>query len=173
MPETNNPLGTMLAQATQTMKSQWQQLVTIAFALSRDRGDVGQVSHTLARASGTSEDSIKRKIIAIQYAQSRGHSEEVVVKMGQTRVLSEYGKSKKQEKYEQMVNLTFKVPGSVRETVLVEFDRVKRILGISTSEQMFDFIVSQLRASTDDELRHAAGDLKHEVATKEAGESAP
>ena len=87
-------------QATQTMRSQWQQLVTIAFALSRERGDVKQVSHQLARASGQSEDSILRKILAIQHAQSLSFSEEDVAKMGQTKVLSEYGKKKKADKYD-------------------------------------------------------------------------
>jgi hypothetical protein len=157
MPENINPLGTMLAQATQTMRSQWQQLVEIAFALSRDRGDVDQVSHQLARASGQSEDSIKRKILAIQHAQGLSFSEEDVTKMGQTKVLSEYGKSKKQNKYEDMVWIRFQLPGSQKEIVTQQFERVKKVLGLKTSEQLFDFLIAQLQQTSEDELRHAAG----------------
>lgn len=157
MPETPNPLGTMLAQATQTMRSQWQQLVEIAFALSRDRGDVEQVSHQLARASGTAEDSIKRKILAIQHAQTLGYSEEEVSKMGQTRVLSDYGKKKKQDKYEDLVWLKFQIPGSQREVARQQLDRVCKVLDLKTSEQLWDFLLAELSTASDEDLRHAAG----------------
>jgi hypothetical protein len=154
---TPNPLGPILAQMTQTMRSQWQQLVTIAFALSRDRGDVEQVSHQLARASGTSEDSIKRKILAIQHAQGLNFSEEEVAKMGQTKVLSDYGKKKKQDKYESFVWLKFQLPGSQREVARQALDRVCELCAFKTSEQLWDFLIAQLASATDDELRHAAG----------------
>ncbi|HXP82618.1 MAG TPA: hypothetical protein VN976_22150 [Verrucomicrobiae bacterium] len=154
---TPNPIGSMLAEATQTMRSQWAQLVKIAFALSRDRGDVDQISHQLARASGQSEDSIKRKIVAIQYAQSLNFTEEDVTKKGQTQVLSDYGKSRKQQKYEEMVYLKFRIPGSQREVAQQQFDHICQVCEFKTSEQFIDFLIAQLSAASDDELRHAAG----------------
>jgi hypothetical protein len=157
MTETTNPLNALLAKSAESLKSDWRDLVAVAVALTRDRGDVDQVAHQLARASGTAEDSIKRKIVAIQYSQSLGFDEADIVKKGQTATLSEYAHSRKQENYEKLTNLTFKIPGSQREMVKQELDRVCRVCDFKTSEKMWDWLLSELRQLSDESLKHSAG----------------
>jgi hypothetical protein len=155
--EAVNPLNALLKDAATALRADWERLVAIAVKISKDRESIDQISHALAMAGKSSQDSLKRKIFAIQHMQELGYTESEISQMGQTVVLSEHQKTKKAEKYEKKTWLKFALPGSQREIVQIEIARIAKVLNLQTSEQIWDFIMAQLQACTDEELKHAAG----------------
>jgi hypothetical protein len=154
-------LNSLLKEAADALRADWSRLVAIGCKLSKDKDSIDQISNALAKAGKSSQDSIKRKLFAIQSMQNLGYSEAEIAGMGQSTVLSEFQKTKKAETYEKQTVLKFMIPGSQREIVQNEIERVKRVLGMTTSEAFFDWFVAQLQQTTDDELKHAAGGAHH------------
>lgn len=160
MTDDPNVLNVLLARGAESLRSQWRDLVAIATRLAKDNDSVSQVAAKLAVAASGTEDSIKRKVLAIQYMQSLGYSEEEICQLGQTVVLSEFGKSKRVEKYEKLTTLSWRIPGSQRESAQIELARVMRVLNLKTSEELWDWIIGQIRTVSDEELLHSAGEKK-------------
>ncbi len=160
MPDTPNPLSDLLAASALSLRSEWSALVALAAKLSKDKEEVRQVAAKLAAISKSSEDSIARKIFAIQGLQTQGLPEEMIVNMGQTLALSTFQKSKEKEKRDVLTNLTFKIPGAQREQVREEIARVMRVLDLHSSERLWEFLIAQLQSASDEELLHAAGEKK-------------
>lgn len=157
MSEPKDAFSSMLKEAADALRSDWQKLVAVGIKLARDKDSVEQVARALSLAGKSSQDSIKRKLLGIHHMQDLGYTEEEIAEMGQTVVLSEFQKTKKAEAYEKQTSLIFKIPGSQREIVQTELERVKTVLNIQTSEALWDFLLAQLKQCSDDELRHAAG----------------
>ena len=152
-----NPLNDLLTNAAESMRSEWKRLVEIGCRIAKDGQTVDEVSHALAKAGNGSQDSIKRKLFAIQHMQNLGYSEAEITTFGQTTALSEFAKSKKAESYEKITMLSFRVPGSQRELVQIQVERIKKILNLQTSEAFFDWFLAQTQTLTDEELLHSAG----------------
>jgi hypothetical protein len=150
-------LNALLKDAANALRADWSRLVAIGAKLAKDRDSIEQVANALAKAGKSSEDSIKRKIRAIHHMQDLGYSEPEIAEMGQTVCLSELQKTKKAENYEKKTWLKFALPGSQREVVQLELARVATILKLETSEQLWDFLVAQLQACNEEDLKHAAG----------------
>lgn len=157
MSDSSNILNELLASAASAMRSDWERLVAIGTKLAKDRDSVDQVATSLSRAGKIGADSLKRKLVAIQHMQNRGYSEIEIAAMGQAIVLAQFQKEKVTEQREKMTRLCFLIPGSQKESVQAELDRVRRVLGLSSSEQLFDFIISQLQQASDEDLKHSAG----------------
>jgi hypothetical protein len=150
-------LNALLKDAASALRADWSRLVAIGVKLAKDRQSVDQVANALAKAGKSSEDSIKRKIRSVHHMQDLGYSESEISEMGQTTCLSELQKTKRAETYEKKTWLKFSLPGSQREIVQTELARVATVLKLETSEQLWDFLLAQLRATSDEELKHAAG----------------
>jgi hypothetical protein len=150
-------LNSLLKDAADALRADWSRLVAIGAKLAKDRESIDQVAHALAMAGKSSEDSIKRKIRAIQHMQDLGYSESEISGMGQTAVLSEYAKTKKAETYEKKTWLKFALPGSQREIVQVEVARICSILNLQTSESFWDWFLGQTTGLSEEELKHSAG----------------
>jgi hypothetical protein len=140
------------------MRSEWSMLVSVTCALLPE--DVDAVVPGLAAAVKIGPESIKRKMDAILYAKSLGHSVEDISEMGQERVVSDWNKSRRVANYQETVVMKWSVPGSQRELVQEQERRVKRILGIQTSEQFFDWWLAQMTNATDEEIKDSAGAAK-------------
>ena len=157
MSDTGNPLNALITNAAEAMRSDWKRLVEIGCRIAKDSQTIEEVSHALAKAGNGSVDSIKRKLFAIQFMQNLGYSEAEIVTFGQTVALSEFGKSKKVESYEKQTSLIFKIPGSQREVVQIEIERIKKLSNLQTSEIFWDWFLGQTKSLTDEELQHSAG----------------
>jgi hypothetical protein len=155
--ESSNPLNDLIVSAADAMRSDWSNLVAIACKVAKDGQTVDEVSNALAKAGNGSVESIKRKFYAVHHMGNLGYSEAEIVTFGQTKVLSEFAQSKKVETYEKQTNLTFKIPGSQREIVQLEIERIKRLLNLQTSESFWDWFLGQTKSLTDEELQHSAG----------------
>lgn len=116
----------------------------------------------LSKHMGQSKDNLKRKILAILYCQSLGRSADEIKAYGQEPVLSRYIKKRNSDRYEQTTVLKWNLPGSLREVIRNDMAEIKKILGLETSEQLFDFLHSIFvdLVTHPDELRHLAGELK-------------
>lgn len=158
--DSSNPLTSLLARSAESLRSEWRDLVALAARLSKDKEEVKQVAAKLAQVSKGSEDSIGRKIFAIQGLMTQGLPEETIANMGQTLALSTFQKSKQTEQREALTVLSFKIPGAQREQVRKELDRVMRVLDLHSSERLWEFLVAQLQHASDEELLHAAGENK-------------
>ncbi len=143
------------------MREEWESLVDISLRILQDKDTIESVATALASSAGAGVESIKRKILGIQYVHSLGRDELELKGMGQEKVLSLYGKAKKAEKYEKPVKLIFDISGSQREVVQKTLEHVKQVCGFTNSEQLWDFLNAELTQTTDEQLRHAAGLIKH------------
>jgi uncharacterized protein HemY len=157
MSDQANLVAVLVNNATQKARENWDALVSIAVNIVRDKDTVENVSKALANASRIGVDSVRRKILAIQHAQSLGYSEEEIKEFGQREVLGLLEKHKKEERYEELVNLSFRIPGSLRELARQQLTRVTEIVGLNSSEELWEWITAQLTLASDEDLRHSAG----------------
>ena len=138
------------------LQKEWEQFVTVAMSIEADA--VGQAASAIAFVSKVGKDSIERKLRAVQHAVANGMTKPVLVEMGQEAVVSSYNRAKKVEQVEQQVWLKFKVSGTVRDAFEQERDRIVKILKFTNSEMFIIWLHAQLAASSDDEIRHSAGE---------------
>lgn len=157
MSDSPNIVAVLCSRAATSIRSEWADLVVVSVRILSEKQTVDQVAVALAKVSKVGIESIKRKIIAIQKMHGEGFSEEEIVSMGQEQVLGHFQKVKRQDKYEDEVWLKFKIKGSQREIVTQQIERVKKVLGFTTSEQFMDWLYAQLSSTTDEELTHSAG----------------
>ena len=130
-------------------------LVSVTCALLPE--DVEAVVPGLAAAVKVGPESIKRKMDAILYAKSLGHSVEEISEMGQEKVVGDWNRSRKVANYNNQVSMSWRVPGSQRELVQRQEARVKGLLGIYTSEDWWDWILAMITNATDEEIVESKG----------------
>jgi hypothetical protein len=160
MSETPNVVAVLVQRLANDLRCEWADMVGVAVRILKEKETVEQVAGALAKVSRVGVDSIKRKLVAIQKMSQNGFSEKEIVTMGQEQVLGRFQKEKRQDTYEEEVWLRFKIKGSQREIVMQQIERVKKILGFTTSEEFFDWFHAQLSSTTDEELKHSAGMMK-------------
>jgi hypothetical protein len=136
--------------------SQWGFLVDLACSLSPDRLD--RAAQVLAKRTNVSKDSLKRKMEAIHRAQAKGIEAEALKAIGQEKILSDYVKAKKSERVEGLATLSYRMAPDLKEAVQKQLVRVARVLKLTTSDQVFEFLNSVMQEWTPEEIRHAAGD---------------
>lgn len=161
----------LLTRTIDGMRTEWANLVLLVEkavcvrvaprnAIVPEQDTTQKLAQFLSKQTGIGVDSIQRKLDAIVYHfQNLSLSAEEIIKLGQEHTVSTYIKSKKAEKYTEQVQLRFTIPGSQREIVMQEIERIKRILGCVSSETVWDFYLSLTRGLNDDEVKHLAGEF--------------
>ncbi len=139
-----------------TLRKEWEDLVRVATLINAD--EVGPAASAIAFTSKVGKDSIERKLRAVQHAVSQGLTAPVIIDLGQEATVSAYNRARKVEQVEQQTWLKFKVSGSVRDAFEQERDRIVKILKFTNSEMFIVWLHAQLAASSDDEVRHSAGE---------------
>lgn len=141
-------------------RSKWADLVDLTFSLPEQQFD--SVSESLSKHMGESKYSLKRKMNAISYAHSLGYTAEDIKKEGQELALSRYAKKLNADKYEDTTVMKWNLPGSLREVTRKNMAGVAKILGFTTSEQLWDFLNSVLAdlVANPESLKHLAGEYK-------------
>lgn len=147
----------------EALKAEWGNLVSLALELPSEPGEitnraVNEAATALSFASRAGTESIKRKLMAIRYAQSTGLAPEEITAQGQEVTVSTYNASRKAEQLDQKVWLQWKVTGILRELVQQEYTRICRELQFVTSEQFWEWLFAQLHNLTSEELKHSAGE---------------
>lgn len=157
MPSTMSDSEIVLKRLAVALRTEWESFVELALMrLSDGPGDLNY--ELLSERFNVGQDSLKRRVEAIRHAGTLGYSADEIKALGQEKVLSQFIKSRRQEKYSETVMLKWMVPGSQRELIHQQEGRVKKILGLVTSEQFWDFMLSVLRNATDEEIRASAGE---------------
>lgn len=141
--------------AADAMAQEWRELVKLSLSLTDERVDA--TATTISRAAKIGFESVRRKLNAIRHAATLGYSEAEIIDQGQEQTLSIFQKGRRESTYTDKVWLKFQIPGSQRELVQQEIERIKRVLGLKDSEQVWDFMLAQLINVTDEELKQAAG----------------
>lgn len=138
------------------IRSQWNDLVELALSLTTEAP--GAIAEHLANSCGVGADSVLRKIAAIHYGATLGHGTEELKQMGQEKVLSQYIKSRRVESYGKTVVMKWSIPGSQRQLVQQQEQRIKAILDIYTSEAFWDFMLSILTDLSEQNVKDLAGE---------------
>jgi len=154
--------------SAEAMKEDWKALVRLAVSLDQDPKGIQEAATLLAFNARTGTESVKRKILAIQYSAGQGNAMEEIVAFGQEATIAAFNKSRRDEQLEQQVWLKWKVSGVIRELAQAEIDRVCNVLTLTTSEMFWQWMIAQLRNTTDPELRHAAGEAPPRATIPEA-----
>jgi len=140
-----------LVATADSINRQWKEIVELVEECPPELYDI--TCKALSQSAHIGFDSLKRRVSAVIHARSLGYSCEEIIAAGQEKTMSDYLKSKKQEKYGQTVRMQFEVPGFLRELIQQDFERIKRVLGVATSEDLFDFLHSMFENMTDEEIR--------------------
>jgi len=149
----------LLNHAADSLKSDWQALVTLALQLPNSQCD--EAARSLSMRSKVGFDSVRRKLLAIQYASNNlGYTETEISEHGQEATLSRYQKEKRADKYVEQTWLRYKVSGSIRELFQQQVIRVAQVCDLPNAEAVFEWLIAQLRTSTDEELRHSVGESR-------------
>lgn len=139
-------------------KEVWKVTVHCAYTCSSERMEREVVS--LARDSSTNPAVLRRKFQAIQFKRDQGWTEEAIVAAGQGPTLSSYAADRKTRQNEKQRHLRWKVPASLADAVETEVVRIATVLGLTTSEDLWDFWLSVMIDLTPPQLRHLAGQPK-------------
>ncbi len=148
----------LLARLCVSMKSEWADLVALV-SFAGDKEQLTACAEFLAKDTGERSDSILRKIESVRYFIGLGITTEQITTWGQSKTLSSYFKARRSENYEKPVQLRFTVPGSLRELVMQDVDRIRSVLKLVDSEGLWDFLHSLIVNLTDEDLLHLAGEL--------------
>jgi hypothetical protein len=138
--------------------------VEIACSISAKRLD--NAAKVLAGSTNGSKDTLKRKMEAIQYAQSRGIETDAIKAIGSSKILSDYIKAKKGERIEELTALTYRMAPDLKDKVQKQFVRIAKTLKLTTSDQLFEFLHSVIVDWTEEEILHAAGEGHDSTVTR-------
>ena len=116
----------------------------------------------------------KRK--AIKWARETGCTQEAIINLGQSRVLSNYSKAKTDAKNFPQKVLRWRVSSRLADAIYSSstspdqeeslVTRLHRVLHITKSEEFFEFILSIFADLSDREICHLAGDDDAEKPTR-------
>ena len=137
-------------------RNEWLSLVDLALATPEEH--VQGLVMALANKANIGVDSLKRKFGAIKHQASLGFTADEIIRMGQEKVLGGFIKARKVANYQGQVVMKWNVPGSQRELMQQQEQRIRRILGLATSVDFFDWLLGQLTTLTDEEILSSAGE---------------
>ena len=150
---------TLLNHAADNLRADWQ--VLVALALQLPVGQCDEAARSLSMRSKVGFDSVRRKLLAIQYASTNlGYTEAEISEHGQEATLSRYQKEKRADKYTESVWLRVKCSGSLRELFQRQLIRVAQVCDLPNAEAVLEWITAQIATSTDEELRHSVGESR-------------
>jgi hypothetical protein len=138
-------------------RSQWAELVRIARnTLPRN---LSQTAKVIAKQAGIGRKGVETRLKAINRAMAEGLGDAQLIEMGQEKVVGRYVQGKASERVDEQVPMTWKVEPRLREDVKAEVWRIAQVLGLRTSDQFWEFMLSQMTTWTKEEILHAAGAL--------------
>lgn len=151
---------------TKAVELQWRFIVGAALVAKDDRID--EVAEGLARVGRTSVQTVRRKIKAIRHAGESGLALDQIVQAGQSKILSDYDKARRNGHYEKQRVLSWRVSKGLADAVQSEesspdaeealCSRVERVCDIHTSEEWWEFILSVFADLSDKDLKHLTGE---------------
>jgi hypothetical protein len=141
-------------------RGQWEQLVRVARATT-PKGRIG-VARTLAEAAGVGVSTLRRKLEALHMAMNSGLTDDELIKRGQRWVMARFVSEKKNGRTDEQVVLKWLVSPELRDAAHENFVRIGKLLNMTTSNEVWTFLISQMTVWTDAEILHAAGELSAE-----------
>jgi hypothetical protein len=144
-------------------RAQWKELVAVARATSPKNRQ--QAAAALSQAAGVGKSTLLRKLEAIHAAQQSGTTDERLIELGQARVLATFVKAKREARDDAQVSLRWMVAPELRDGAVEQFYRIGKLLGMTTSNEVWTFMLSQMVQWSDEEILHSAGE-GHRVAKR-------
>lgn len=139
-------------------RAQWRDLVIVARAIRPDQRS--DAARSLSQAAGVGKTTLLRKLEALHLAMKDGLADTALIEMGQAKVLGKYVRDKKNGRQDEQVTLKWMVAPELRDGVHEQFHRIAKLLNMTTSNEVWTFVLSQLSQASDEELRHAAGEIR-------------
>ncbi len=134
-------------------RQQWHDLVRLALRMPPEQLDA--VVDEVSRRTGGTQAILRRKLQAIQHARASGLQEAAIVATGQGPVLSKYA-AHRNGKAEKQRFLRWRVSSELADAVQTLQERIMKVCGIRTSEDLWMFFHSNYADLTDVELRNLA-----------------
>lgn len=148
----------------QAAQEQWRALVGIAISCSDDR--VASLAAEIAPKFGAMPTSMVRKMQAVRHLARKGKTSDEIIGLGQSETLSQAASDRHRAFGPQRI-LSYRVSKSLADLFECEYPapgapepivtRLHRVCGITTADDLFDFLVAAIEHATDEELRHHAG----------------
>jgi hypothetical protein len=139
-------------------RAQWAELVKLARG-TKPR-NIPDTAKLLAKHTGIGRKSIEVKLKALKQAMAAGRTDADLLALGQEKVVAEYVTVKREKRQDAQVVLKWLVSPEVKAGVIRETVRIAKVLGFRTSEEVWQFLLSQFVQWTPVELLHSAGELK-------------
>jgi len=139
-------------------KGQWTELVKLARNTTpRNRA---QAARSLAEAAGVGKSTLLRKLEALHAAMAAGLEDEELIAKGQRWTLAKFIADKRNGRDDEQVVLKWLVSPENRDAAHENFWRIGKILSFTTSDQLWAFLNSQMEQWSDEEIKHAAGEMR-------------
>lgn len=145
-------------------RERWRTLVGIAISCSEDKLKI--IAGQIAPKFVSMPSSILRKMQAVRQVALKGKSSDEIIEMGQSQTLS-LAASDRHRAFGPQRILSYRVSKSLADLFECEHQapgapepvvtRLHRVCGISTADDLFDFLAAIIEHATDEELRHHAG----------------
>lgn len=144
----------------------WRALVNFSFLCPADR--LEEEISSLAKRVSSTPAGIKRKVEAIRYGKNTGQSQCEIIEAGQGATLSRYNGRNGHEAKERQRFIRWKLPVSLADAIKPKDNhtieeteslqsRLIRVLKLRTSEQLWEFLLSEFADITDEELKNRGG----------------
>lgn len=137
--------------------SRWTELVNIAIALKPKQLEKAAVR--LAKLAGESAKTMRQKINAIRLASVENSAADIKA-AGQAKTIATYVKAKNGARTDKQVLLGWKVAPELRDAAHEQALRVATLLKFTTSNEFWQWLNAQLENTSDEEIRHSAGECK-------------
>lgn len=157
-------MNTELDHIEASERERWRTLVGIAVSCSDEK--VPAVAAEIAPKFGSMRDSMVRKIQAVRHLARKGKSSDEIVELGQSQTLS-IAASDRYRAFGPQRILSYRVSKSIADLFECEHPapgspepvvtRLHRVCGITTADDLLDFISAIVEHASDEELRHHAG----------------
>lgn len=138
-------------------QSSWSELVDIALALKPKQLNRG--AERLSKLAGINPKTTMQKFNAIRLAAQENTAADIKA-AGQAKTLGTYVKAKNGARTDKQVVLSWKVAPELRKSAHEQMLRVGKILNFTTSNEYIAWWNAQLETTTDEEIRHSAGECK-------------
>jgi len=136
----------------------WAAIVSIAFQCGPEHVD--REAEILAKATGATKATIKRKFQAVHHKREQGWNEKAIAAAGQGTTLSAFAASRKAEKQEPDTILRYRVSRSLADEWCRTVKRLEMHAELKTSDDLIEFLNACFADLSHDEIQNLAGTKK-------------
>jgi hypothetical protein len=134
---------------------QWSALVELVRTIPPR--EIEKAAKALASGAGVDHKALYRKMQAINLAMAEKMTNEEIISASQRKILGKYIQTKRAERTEPLVRMSWLVSPELKKEVERGLWNVGLALGTNRSENIWEFVGSQMNQWSEEEIKHSAG----------------